>query len=81
MSDENHPARRLIRDNMENLSEPSDEEVEYTEANPDDIRRLEEQLEKLRSEGILSGVPEPRRRLEPTAHRPGALERFKAERD
>ncbi len=81
MSDKNHPARRLVRNNVEKLAESSDDKVEFAEADPDEMRLLEEQLEELRSEGILSGVPEPRRRMEPVAHRPGALERFMADRD
>ena len=81
MSDQNHPARRRVRGNVENLAGFSDEQVEDPEVSPDEMSRLEERLEELRSEGILSGAAGPRKAMEPIAYIPGALERFIAERD
>ena len=67
------------------MSEESREEfdegaIEQTEADPDEMRRLEERLEELRAEGILSGAAGPRKPMKPVAYRPGALKRFQDER-
>ena len=51
-------------------------ETERTEPDPDEMGRLEERLEELRAEGILSGAAGPRKPMPPAAHRPGALKRF-----
>ena len=61
--------------------EESDEgAMERAEPDPDEMRRLEERLEELRAEGILSGAAGPRQPMPPVAYRPGALKRFQDER-
>ena len=61
--------------------EESDEgAIERTEPGPDEMRRLEERLEELRAEGVLSGAAGPRKHMPPVAYRPGALKRFLDER-
>ena len=42
----------------------------------DETRRLEERLEELRAEGVLSGAAGPHPPIKPVAYRPGALKRF-----
>ena len=56
------------------------EEEKWPEPDPEELRLLEERLEELRAEGILSGGTGPRESLKPVAHIPGALARFLAER-
>ena len=70
MSAQKPPAHRQFDDNEEERHEPNAEE----------LRLLEERLEELRAEGILSGGTGPRESLKPVAHIPGALARFLAER-
>ena len=81
MSNQKHPAWRHGHDNVDNQAEFGDDEIEPTKPGPDEMRRLEERLEELRAEGILSGATEPRQLMKPVAHIPGALERFIADRD
>ncbi len=66
--------------NKENREEFDEVEIEQTEPEPDETRRLEERLEELRAEGILSGAAGPRKPMKPVAYRPGALKRFQDER-
>lgn len=66
--------------NHENREEFDEVEIEQTEPEPDETRRLEERLEELRAEGILSGAAGPRKPMKPVAYRPGALKRFLDER-
>ena len=70
MSDQQPPAGRQDDSSQEDWPEPDAEE----------LRLLEERLEELRAEGILSGSAGPRQHLKPVAHIPGALARFLAER-
>ena len=56
------------------------EQEKWPEPDPEELRLLEERLEELRAEGILSGGTGPRESLKPVAHIPGALARFLAER-
>ena len=70
MSAQKPPARRQFDDDAEEWPEPE----------ADELRRLEERLEELRAEGIISGGAGPREPLKPVAHIPGALARFLAER-
>lgn len=70
MSAQKPPAHRQSDDNEE----------EWPEPDADELRRLQERLEELRAEGILSGDAGPRETLKPVAHIPGALARFLAER-
>ena len=64
----------------ENREEFDEGAIESTEHDTDETRRLEERLEELRAEGILSGAAGPRKILPPVAYRPGALKRFQDER-
>ena len=64
----------------ENREEFDEGAIEQTERDTDETRRLEERLEELRAEGILSGAAGPRKILPPVAYRPGALKRFQDER-
>ena len=64
----------------ENREEFDEGAIERTEPDPDEMGRLEERLEELRAEGILSGAAGPRKILPPVAYRPGALKRFQDER-
>lgn len=66
--------------NHENREEFDEVEIEQTEPEPDETRRLEERLEELRAEGILSGAAGLRKPMKPVAYRPGALKRFLDER-
>ena len=66
--------------NNENREEFEEVEIERTAPEPDEMRRLEERLEELRAEGILSGAAGPRKPMKPVAYRPGALKRFLDER-
>ena len=66
--------------NNENREEFEEVEIERTAPEPDEMRRLEERLEELRAEGILSGAAGPRKPMKPVAHIPGALKRFQDER-
>ena len=70
MSDESRPAGQRFDDDREERPAPD----------PDELRLLQELLEELRAEGILSGDAGPRQHLQPVAHIPGALARFLAER-
>ncbi len=70
MSDESRPAGQHFDDDREERPVPD----------PDELRLLQELLEELRAEGILSGDAGPRQHLKPVAHIPGALARFLAER-
>ncbi len=69
-----------VHENVENWEEFEEAEIERTKPDPDEMRRLEERLEELRAEGILSGATGPRQPMKPVAHIPGALARFQAER-
>ena len=60
--------------NKENREVFDEVEIERTES--DEMRCLEERLEELRAEGILSGAAGPRKPMQPVAYRPGALDRF-----
>ena len=71
MSGQQPPARRPDDGSQEDWPEPDAEE----------LRLLQERLEELRAEGILSGAAGPRSTLRPIAHIPGALERFLKRRD
>ena len=71
MSDENSTAGQRFDDDRE----------EWPAPDPEELRLLEERLEELRAEGILSGSAGPRSTLRPIAHIPGALERFLKRRD
>lgn len=64
----------------ENREEFDEVAMERTEPDPEEMRRLEERLEELRAEGILSGAAGPRQPMKPVAYRPGALKRFQDER-
>ena len=66
MSAQQPPAGRQDDGNQEDWPEPD----------PDELRLLEEQMEKLREQGILIKGAGPRGRLEPVAYIPGALDRF-----
>ena len=70
MSGQQPPAGREDESGQEDWPEPDAEE----------LRLLQELLEELRAEGILSGDAGPRQHLKPVAHIPGALARFLAER-
>ena len=54
---------------------------DWPETDAEELRALDERLEELRAEGILSGSAGPRSTLRPIAHIPGALERFLKRRD
>ena len=69
MSDESRPAGQRF-----------DDQEERPVPDPEELRLLQELLEELRAEGILSGDAGPRQQLKPVAHIPGALARFLAER-
>ena len=71
MSEQQPPAGRQNDSSQEDWPEPDAEE----------LRLLEERLEELRAEGILSGAAGPRSTLRAIAHVPGALERFLKRRD
>ncbi len=71
MSDENSTAGQRFDDDRE----------EWPAPDPEELRLLEERLEELRAEGILSGSAGPRSTLRAIAHVPGALERFLKRRD
>ena len=71
MSEQQPPAGR---------QDGSDQE-EWPAPDPEELRLLQERLEELRAEGILSGAAGPRSTLRPIAHIPGALERFLKRRD
>ena len=58
----------------------SDDNEEWPEPDAEELRLLQERLEELRAEGILSGGAGLREPLKPVAHIPGALARFLAER-
>ena len=64
----------------ENREEFDEGAIEQSESAPDETRRLEERLEELRAEGILSGAAGPRKPMKPVAYRPGALKRFQDRR-
>ena len=70
MSDESKPVGQRFGDEREERPAPA----------PDELRLLQELLEELRAEGILSGDAGPRQPLQPVAHVPGALAQFLAER-
>ena len=65
----------------ENRDEFDEGAIESSEHDTDETRRLEERLEELRAEGILSGAAGPRKLMKPVARRPGALKRFLDERN
>lgn len=69
MSDESKP-----------VGQQFDDPEDWPAPDPEELRRLQERLEELRAEGILSGDAGPREPLKPVAHIPGALARFLAER-
>ena len=45
------------------------------------VETLEERIERLTAEGVLSPAPAQRGTWKPIAHRPGALQRFLDDRD
>ena len=67
----------MSKENREGFDESA---IERTEPEADEMVRLEERLEELRAEGVLSGAAGPRKQLPPVAYRPGALKRFQDER-
>ena len=67
----------MSKENREGFDESA---MERNEPDADETVRLEERLEELRAEGILSGAAGPRKPMKPVAYRPGALKRFQDER-
>ena len=67
----------MSKENREGFDEGA---IERSESDADEMVRLEERLEELRAEGVLSGAAGPRQHLPPVAYRPGALKRFQDRR-
>ena len=70
MSNQERPDWRWVVDDQEERPEP----------NADELRLLEEHLDRLEKEGVLKKGEGIRGSLRPIAHIPGALERFLAAR-
>ena len=69
MNAQKPPAHRQFDDNEE----------EWPEPDPEELRQLLKQVAELRAKGIISGGDGPRDSLKPTAQVPGALARLLAD--